>query len=109
MRNKVCGVSPPWFRGLSAIVSLVAQTVKNLSAMQKTWVRSPRWGDPLEKGMATHSSILAWRIPCRGAWWATVPSTGWQESDTTAGLMLLLYLRQQLANNFKKIIAKDDW
>ena len=53
--------------------SLVAQTVKNLSAMQETWVRSLGWEDLLEEGMATHSSILAWRIPGdRGAWWATV-------------------------------------
>ena len=37
--------------------------VKNLSAIQETWVRSLGWEDPLEKGMATHSSILAWRIP----------------------------------------------
>ena len=44
-------------------VSLVAQTVKNLPAMQKTQVWSMGWEDPLEKGMATHSSILAWRIP----------------------------------------------
>ena len=43
--------------------SLVAQTVKNLPAMQETWVRSLGWEDPLEKGKATHSSILAWRIP----------------------------------------------
>ena len=43
--------------------SLVAQLVKNPSAMQETWVRSLGWEDPLEKGMATHSSILAWRIP----------------------------------------------
>ena len=42
--------------------SLVAQMVKNLSAMQVTWVQSLGWEDPLEKGMATHSSILAWRI-----------------------------------------------
>jgi len=40
----------------------VAQTVKNLPAMQKTWVLSQGWEDPLEKGMATHCSILAWRI-----------------------------------------------
>ena len=44
--------------------SLLAQLVKNLPAMQETWVQSPRWEDPLEKGIATHSSILAWRIPC---------------------------------------------
>ena len=43
--------------------SLVAQLVKNLPAMQETWVRSLHWEDPLEKGKATHSSILAWRIP----------------------------------------------
>ena len=43
--------------------SLVAQTVKNLPAMWDTQVRSLDWEDPLEKGMATHSSILAWRIP----------------------------------------------
>ena len=43
--------------------SLVAQLVKNLSAMQETWVRSLGWEDPLEKGKATHSGILAWRIP----------------------------------------------
>ena len=42
---------------------LVAQTVENLPAMLKTWVRSLGQEDPLEKGMATHSSILAWRIP----------------------------------------------
>ena len=42
--------------------SLVAQRVKNLPAMQETWVQSLGWDDPLEKGMAPHSSILAWRI-----------------------------------------------
>ena len=42
--------------------SLVAQMVKNLPAMQETWVLSLGWKDPLEKGMATHSGILAWRI-----------------------------------------------
>ena len=48
--------------GLST--SLVAQMVKkNLPAMQETWVQSVGWKDPLEKGVATHSSILAWRIP----------------------------------------------
>ena len=53
--------------------SLMAQMVKNPTAMQETWVRSLGWEDPLEDGMATHSSILAWRIPMdRGAWQATV-------------------------------------
>ena len=41
----------------------MAQTVKNPPAMRETWVQSLGWEDPLEEGMATHSSILAWRIP----------------------------------------------
>ena len=41
----------------------MAQLVKNLPAIQETWVRSLGWEDPLEKEMATHSSILAWKIP----------------------------------------------
>ena len=50
----------------------VAQLVKNLPAMLETWVRFLGWEDPLEKGMATHSSILACIIPMdRGVWWAT--------------------------------------
>ena len=48
------------------IISLVAQTVKRLSTMQETRVRSLGREDPLEKGMATHSSVLAWRIPGMG-------------------------------------------
>ena len=43
--------------------SLMAQLVKNLPAMQETWVQFLGWKDPLEKGKATHSSVLAWRIP----------------------------------------------
>jgi len=51
----------------------VAQLIKNLPAMQETWAQSLGWEDLLEEGMATHSSMLAWRIPMdRGAWWATV-------------------------------------
>ena len=45
------------------LASLVAQLVKNLSTMLETWVRSLGWKDPVEKGKATYSSILAWRIP----------------------------------------------
>ena len=53
--------------------SLVAQMVKIPPAMQESWVQSLGWEDPLEKGMAIHSSILAWRIPIdRGAWQTTV-------------------------------------
>ena len=44
-------------------VSLVAQMVKNLPAVQETWVRFLGWEEPLEKKMATHSSILPWEIP----------------------------------------------
>ena len=55
------------------VVSPMAQMVKNLPAMQETWVWSLGWEDPLEEGMATHSSILAWRIALgRGATRATV-------------------------------------
>ena len=53
--------------------SLVAQAVKNMSAIQKTWVRSLGWENHLEEGMATLSSIFAWRMSMDGrAWWATV-------------------------------------
>ena len=53
--------------------SLVTQLVKNLPAIQETWIQTLDQEDPLEKRMATNSSILAWRIPMdRGAWWATV-------------------------------------
>ena len=52
---------------------VVAQMVKNLPAMRATWVWSLGWEDPREEGMATHSTILAWRIPMdRGAWRATI-------------------------------------
>ena len=61
--------------------SLVSQMVKNLPAMREAWVRSLGWEDPLEEEMATHSSILAWRIP-----WTEEPgglqSMG-SQSDTT--------------------------
>ena len=56
----------------SVWASLVAQSVKNLPAIQETCVRFLGWEDPLEKEMVTHSSILAWRILDRGAWQATV-------------------------------------
>ena len=61
--------------------SLIAQSVNNLPAMQETWVRFLGQEGPLEKEVATHSSILAWRIP-----WTEEPdrlqSSGSQESDT---------------------------
>ena len=49
----------------SEVAFLLAQVVKNPPAMQETWVQSLGWEDPLEKGKATHSSTLAWRIPWR--------------------------------------------
>ena len=56
--------------------------VKNLPAMWETWVQSLSWEDPLEEGVTTHFSILAWGIPMdRGAWQAIVMR--WQKSDTT--------------------------
>ena len=68
--------------GRSHGASLVAPVVKNLPAMQETQVRFLGWKDPLEKEMATHSSILNWRIP-----WTEEPgrlqSMESQESDTT--------------------------
>ena len=65
-------------------VSLVAQMIKNLPAMRETWVQSLDWEDPLEKGMATHFSILVWEIPWTWvsslfSWWdGFLPSTGHQ-------------------------------
>ena len=61
---------------------LVAQMVKNPPAMQETWVRSLGWGDPLEEGLATHFSILAWRIHGQRSLVGYNPS-GRKELDTT--------------------------
>ena len=78
------GVS--WFSPLSSMASLVAQMVKNLPAIQNTWVRSLDWDYPLEKGMATHSSILAWRIHPMDRSLAGHSPWGCKESDTTERL-----------------------
>ena len=66
----------------------MAQTVKRLSTMRETWVRSLGWEDPLEKEMVTHCSILAWRIP-----WMEEPGSprGREESDTTERLHSLTH------------------
>ena len=67
---------------IGQVIRYVAQLVKNLPAMQETWVQSLGWEDPLEKEMATHSGILAWRIP-----WTEEPCglqpMGSQESGMT--------------------------
>ena len=63
----------------------MAQLVENLSAMQETWVQPLGWEDPLEKEMAAHFSILAWKIPWT---WSLVGSSPWghKELDTTERL-----------------------
>ena len=67
----------------------MAQLVKNLPAMQETWVQPLSWEETLEKGNATHSSILAWRIP-----WTVYPM-GHKESDTTERLSLSNFLLKE--------------
>ena len=70
--------------------SLVTQTIKNSPGMWETWVRSLGWEDPLEEGMATHSSILSWRIP-----WTEEPgglqSMGSQKTDQLRTWTYLLF------------------
>ena len=81
------------------VIFPVGQMVKNLPATQETRVRSLGWEDPLEKGMAIHSSILAWRIPWTEEL-AGHSSWGRKESDTTEWLtlplLLLIYLVRQV-------------
>ena len=69
--------------------SLVAQMVKNMPAMWKTWVQFLGWEDPLEEGMTTHSSILAWRIPKdREAWWATDHGVAKSQTEHIHGVLV---------------------
>ena len=79
--------------------------VKNPPAMRETWVRSLGWEDPLEKGMATHSSILAWRIPMdRGSLTGYSPG-GCKELDTTEQLSLhYLVIQWLLGESFINIV-----
>ena len=75
----------------------MVQRLKCLPAMWETWVRSLGWEDPLEKEMATHSRILAWRIP----WMEELgglQSTGHKESDTTERLHFRLLVREGQRN-----------
>ena len=72
--------------------------VENLPALQEMEVQSLALEDPLEKEMATHSSILAWEIPDRGAWWATVPGVATSlGSDSTERLTLSYFSFTQLS------------
>ena len=74
----------------ASLASLVAQTVKNTPTMQETWVQSLGWEDLLEKGMATHSSILAWRIPGteQPGW---LQSIGLHRVDTTEAYLACMH------------------
>ena len=75
----ICIINSFWLCLFLNWASLVAQTVKNPPAMKETWDQSLGWEDPLEKGMETHSSILAWRIP-----WTEEP--GWLQSMGSQGV-----------------------
>ena len=78
----------------------MAQAVKNLPAMQETQLQSLGWEDPLEKGIATHSNISAWRTP-----WTVEPGLPWfcKKSDTTEqlklSLLLFLYIHTHIYTN----------
>ena len=77
--------------------------VKKLPTVQETLVRFLGWEDPLEEGMATHSSILNWRIPMnRGSWQATVP-WGHKDMDMTESLSTAQFIRTY---EYMKCIAK---
>ena len=82
-----------WYWMMEA--SLVAQVIKNLPAMWETWVWSLVSEDPLKKGMATHSSILSWKIPL------TIQSYIVKKSDTTEWLTLSLLILKDIVNYIK--------
>ena len=84
---QLCGIC---FLHFICSVSLVGQMVKNLYAKQETWIQPLGWEDPLEEGMATHSSVPAWNTENsmdRGAWWATAHGVA-KESAKTGQLTL---------------------
>ena len=92
---------------LDSLASLVAQLVKNPPAMQETPVQFLDREDPLEEDMATHSSILAWRVPVdRGASWATVhgvtKSQTWLShlAHTHSHMLKIFYNRESFKKNF---------
>ena len=78
----------------------MAQLVRNLPAMWETWVRSLGWEDPLEEGKVTHSSALAWRIPC-SPW-------GHRESDMTERLSLSLPPRQDTSTHRDSVSTRQN-
>ena len=86
---ETCGIE---YVFMSMWASLAAQLVKNLPAMRETWVQGLGWEDPLEKGKATHCSILAWRSP-----W------GCKESDTTERLSLSCLCRTCFSSSVQSI------
>ena len=97
-----------WFRGMDIKLfqydqepwaSLVAQLVKNPPAMWETWVWSLGWEDPLEKGKATHSGILAWRIPWTSPW-------DHKESDMTEQLSLHFHFQEPWKRFIKEFMAE---
>ena len=72
-RGRVYILSFPFRDFFHILLSICLQMVKNLPTMQETWIQSLGWEDPLEEGMATRSSVLAWIVPMvRGAWRAAV-------------------------------------
>ena len=83
---------------LCSMASLVVQRLKRLPAMWETWVWSLCRGDPLERELATHSSILTWRIPWTGgAWWATVHGSQRVRHDWRTSLSLIAQIAPTLA------------
>ena len=93
-------------------VSMVVQTVKSPPVMRETWVQSLRWEDPLEEGLATHSSVLAWRIPMdRGAWQAPVFLPGespWTEEPGGLQSMGLQRVRHDWATQHTAHLHPED-
>ena len=87
------------FKYIISVCSLVAQTVKSPPIVQKTWLLSLGWEDPLEKGMATHSSTLAWRTP----WTKGYSPWGRKELDTIEQLTLSLSVKVAILGCFKAI------
>ena len=85
--------------GINHWASLVAQLGKNLPAKQETWVRSLGWEDPLEKETATHSSILAWRIPWT-IYGVAKSQTRLNDFQSLGKQCLTIFLNSDTGNNF---------